>query len=88
MPNQSPNSKDSPKDKKETVRKKSHEYLKYSGMAFEMIIIMGLFTFAGTKLDVYFQTSQKYFTILGVILGTVFALVFTLRDFFFNKKDK
>ena len=84
MSSQSPKTK---KDDKSKARKKSQDYLKYSGMAFEMIIIMALFTFGGTKLDAYFQTNQQYFTILGVILGTVFALVYTLRDFLI-KKDK
>ena len=79
MPNQSPK-------KNKRKRKKSHDYLKYSGMAFEMAIIMALFTFGGSKLDGFFETEKNYFTILGALLGTGISLVYTLRDFIKNDK--
>jgi len=85
MPKQSPKSNDSEKKKK--GRHNTNEYLKYSGMAFEMFAIMCLFTVGGNKLDEYMQTDKQYFTILGAILGTISALTYTLRDFLF-KKDK
>jgi len=85
MPKQSPKSKDS--EKKKNSRHKANEVLKYSGMAFEMFAIMALFTIGGNKLDEYMQNEKQYFTMLGAILGTIFALTYTLRDFIF-KKDK
>ncbi len=85
MPNQSPKSENSEKKKK--GKRKANEYLKYSGMAFEMFAVMCLFTVGGTKLDEYLQSEKQYFTMLGAILGTIFALTYTLRDFI-AKKDK
>jgi len=81
----------SPKKKKnksvKKVRKGAHEVLKYSGMAFEMFAIMGAFVFAGSKLDERFLADKAWFTILGAIFGITVAMVYTLRDFFFNKKE-
>ena len=85
MPNQSPKKERSKKRK--SSREQAQSYLKYSGMAFEMIIIMGLFTYGGVKLDEYFQTPENYFTVAGAILGTIFALAFVLKDFIINKKE-
>lgn len=85
MPNRSPKKKKNKSVKK--VRKGSHEVLKYSGMAFEMFVIMGVFVFAGSKLDERFSAEKSWFTILGAILGITVAMVYTLRDFFFNKKE-
>lgn len=81
MPNQSPES-----EQKNEKRKKAHEVLKYSGMAFEMAIIMGFFVFGGSKLDGYFQNEKTYLTILGAIIGTIVALTYTLRDFIKSEK--
>jgi len=86
MPNRSADNKKGKKTDKK-VRKHSNEYLKYSGMAFEMFVIMGIFVFAGTKLDEQMQTEKAWFTILGAVIGTTAAMVYTLRDFFFNKKE-
>ncbi len=78
-------SSQSPKPEKK-IRKKGHEVLKYSGMAFEMAIIMIVFVLIGSKLDEYFQNEKTYLTILGAILGTGVALTYTLRDFIKNNK--
>lgn len=85
MPNQSPKPKDSRNKKR--GKHKTNEYLKYSGMAFEMFAIMCLFTIGGSKLDEYLQSEKQYFTMLGAIFGTIVALTYTLRDFI-SKKDK
>ena len=85
MPNPSAD-KEGQKSKKK-VRKNSNEYLKYSSMAFEMFAIMGIFVFAGNKLDEKFPSEKSWFTILGAILGTTVAMIYTLRDFLFNKKE-
>ena len=85
MPNRLADKRESEKPE-EKVRKHSNEYLKYSGMAFEMFAIMGIFVFVGTKLDERLQNEKGWFTILGAILGTIVALVYTLRDFLFNKE--
>jgi len=85
MPKQPPKPENS--KKKKIGKFKANEYLKYSGMAFEMFAIMVLFTIGGSKLDEYMQSEKGYFTLLGAILGTIFALTYTLRDFI-SKKDK
>ncbi len=69
-------------------RKNSTAYLKYTGMAFEMFAIMGLFTYGGIKLDAAMETNRPYFMLLGAVLGTTAALIYTLRDFIFTKTKK
>ena len=46
-------------------------YLKYSGLAFQMIIVLGLAAFAGIKLDAYVGNKNPWFTILFMLLGVV-----------------
>lgn len=86
MPNQYPDKTHSTK-KKKSPRKDAKSYLKYSGMAFEMAAIMGIFTFGGSKLDEKLQLTKNYFTLIGAVLGTILALTFVLKDFIFNKEE-
>lgn len=74
-------------EKSKTSRKTANSYLKYSGMAFEMFAIMGVFTIAGVKLDEHLQLSKNYFTLLGAIVGTILALTYVLKDFIFKKEE-
>ena len=63
--------------------KKSHSsnaYLKYSGMAFQMGIIILLGSFLGKRLDLYFNTPKPYLTILFALLSIAAAFYITLKD--------
>ncbi len=69
-------------DKRKKGRKQVDAYLKYSGMAFQMGIIILVGTFAGQKLDEYFQAERPYFTVLMALLSIFAALYVTLKDLF------
>ncbi|AKQ47237.1 hypothetical protein TH63_18870 [Rufibacter radiotolerans] len=60
-------------------------YLKYSGLAFQMIAIMGAAAWGGRKLDAYFQNQTPWWT-LGLLLVAVFASMYSVIVSLTNKK--
>lgn len=59
-------------------------YLKYSGLAFQMIGVMVLAAFAGMKLDDHFQTENPWFTIILLLVAVVASMVLVIVSL--NKK--
>ena len=59
-------------------------YLKYSGLAFQMIGAMVLAAFAGMKLDDYFGTQNPWFTIILLVIAVVASMVLVILSL--NKK--
>ncbi len=59
-------------------------YLRYSGLAFQMIGAMVLAAFGGMKLDAYFETSAPWFTIILLLLAVVASMVLVILSL--NKK--
>ncbi|MFO7853550.1 MAG: AtpZ/AtpI family protein [Bacteroidota bacterium] len=69
-------------------RKKSDNlksYARYSSIAFQMIIIIGLMTYAGVKLDERRGGETPVFTVILSLLGVFAALYITLKDFIGKK---
>jgi hypothetical protein len=62
------------------------QYLKYSGMAFQLAIVLLIGTFAGNRLDQFFQTKRPYFTALLALLSLFAGLYVSLKDLLFGKK--
>jgi F0F1-type ATP synthase assembly protein I len=56
-------------------------YLKYSNLALQMGVIIGLGAWGGKKLDAYYGTSKPYYTIVLSLLAIVIALYLVLKDF-------
>ncbi|NUN99330.1 MAG: AtpZ/AtpI family protein [Saprospiraceae bacterium] len=54
--------------------------MKYSGMVFQMGIIILIGTWAGKKLDERMQTSKPYFTVALALLSIFAALYTVLKD--------
>ena len=50
---------------------KLQSYLKYSGLAFQMLMVLGLAAYAGMRLDAYVGNRNPWFTILLMVLGVV-----------------
>ncbi len=77
--------KDKDKQEKQQKLKKRKKQMtsiaKYSALAFQMLAIILVFVFIGVKLDAYFQTSFRWFTLIGTILGFVLSLYHSLKDF-------
>lgn len=50
-------------------KKNSNAFLKYSSIAFQMFLIIGVFSFAGYKLDEYQNMDKPLYTAFFGILG-------------------
>lgn len=82
-----PNPEDNGKDRGKAPRKQVDAYLKYSGMAVQMGVIMLIGTFAGQQLDARFQTERPYLTVLFALLSIFAALYLTLKDILSPKNE-
>lgn len=72
-------------DDKDDVRKGAQNYMKYSGMAIQMGVIILVGTYAGIWLDKRMQTETPWFTV-GLSLLSIFAALYvSLKDLFTNK---
>jgi len=77
-----------------TVNKKKHnveketnslsKYAYYSGLGFQMIAIIGVFTFIGYKIDERMNNEKPIFTALLSLLGVVISLYSVIKSV--NKK--
>jgi len=63
------------------------QYLKYSGMAFQLAIVLAIGTYAGHRLDQYLQTERPYFTALLALLSLFAGLYLSLKDLLFGEKS-
>lgn len=54
---------------------------RYSGMAFQMIIIILVMTWCGTKLDKVLELKTPVFTIILSLLGVFGGIYTSLKDF-------
>jgi hypothetical protein len=74
-------------DKKQLPDKDQiNNYAKYSALAFQMAVIIGLGTFGGYKLDQLLGLNFKIFTIVLSLLSVVMAIYFAVKDFLKPKK--
>ena len=60
--------------------------VKYGNMALQMGLIIGLSTWGGQKLDLYYKNQTPVFTIVLSLLGIIIALYLVLKDFIQPKK--
>ncbi|WP_457617007.1 AtpZ/AtpI family protein [Lutibacter sp.] len=59
---------------KQKKKKPLHKYIQLTGVAFQMGITIYLGTYVGKKLDDYFQSTKKTFTIIGTLLGLLISI--------------
>ncbi|AKD05538.1 AtpZ/AtpI family protein [Pontibacter korlensis] len=59
-------------------------YVKYSGMAFQMIGALVVAAFAGRKLDAYMGNEKPWFTIALLLVAVIATMVLTIISI--NKK--
>jgi len=62
-------------------KKKLDDFIRYSSLAFEMIIIMGIGVFAGIKIDSWLRLSFPAFTLGLMILSVIGAIYHAIRKF-------
>lgn len=62
-----------------TGRKNLNNYARYSGMAFQMLVIILLGVFAGFKLDQWLQT-KPIFTVILSVISVFLSIYYVIRD--------
>ncbi len=67
------------KQPKNTEKRPLDAYIKYSTLGFQMIGIIGAFTFAGYKLDESQQTSLPIYTAMLSLVGVGISLYFIFK---------
>ena len=71
------------KNKETTNRQNSslNYYAKYSGLAFQMGIIIAVAVWGGIKLDELAEINKPIFTIILSLLGVFMAIYIAVKDF-------
>lgn len=72
----------------EKNRKQANAYLKYSGLAFQMGMVIGLFAYAGNWGDEYLGFKTPWLSILGSLLGVGLSLYLLIREVMQDSKSK
>ena len=67
-------------------QKRPNQFIKYSNMAIQMGLSIGLGAWAGHKLDVYYKNSRPILTAILSLAGIAAALYLVLKDFIKPKK--
>jgi hypothetical protein len=71
------------KNKRDSSQGRSglNDYFKYAGMGFQMLAVIGLFTWGGIKLDQRTSLEKPLFTAFFSLLGVVIGIYTALKDF-------
>ena len=54
-------------------------YLKYSGMAFQMIVVLLIAAYAGQWLDKHFNSTQPWFTLVLLLIGVTASMYIIIK---------
>ncbi len=57
-----------------------NNYIKYSGLGFQMILIIGIFSFAGYKIDHSFHHQTQWATAVLSLCGVFVSLYIVLKS--------
>lgn len=66
--------------KKDDTGKQANNLAKYTGIAFQMLATIGLFTFIGYKIDEHNNGSKQIFTAILGLIGVVISLIQVIRS--------
>lgn len=66
--------------------KQPKAFLKYSNMAIQMGLIIGLSAWGGQRLDHHYNNSKPILTIILCLIGIGISLYLVLKDFIHPKK--
>jgi hypothetical protein len=69
------NKKSYPKQKKQL-----NKLVRFSGIAFQMVIIISLGSFSGYQLDLYLEINNSIFTIAFSLLSIAVALMYVIQQ--------
>jgi F0F1-type ATP synthase assembly protein I len=62
-------------------------YVRYSGMATQMLVVIGGFTWGGWSLDKWLDM-KPLFVVIGSLLGVAIAMYLIIKDFIPKNKKK
>ena len=71
--------------KENNNRKEASNFARYSGIAFQMLAIIGIMTFIGYKIDENREGKQQIFTAIFGLVGVVISLIQVVRSLNKNK---
>ena len=77
-----------PKKSKQKPINRLNAYAKFSGVAFQMIAIIGLGTYGGVKLDEKYPNEHSLFTIILSLLSVAIAMYYVIRQVSFTSNKK
>ena len=61
-------------------KKKFDNFIRYSSLGFEMMAVIGIFTFLGYKIDQWMKNEFKAFTFGLMILSVIIAVIYGTRN--------
>ncbi len=61
--------------------------MKYAGMGVQMLAIIGIFTWAGLKLDKRSGNEYQIYTAILALLGVIIGIYTMLKDFIHKDED-
>lgn len=68
------------KNQKKKNKKDFDTYIRYSSLAFEMMAIIAVGTFAGYKIDQWMDNEFKAFTLGLMIFSVILAIIYGTRN--------
>ena len=64
----------------ETEKQALNSYVKYTGVAFQMMAIIGLSAYIGYKTDQYYDHKTQWVTAIACVLGVFLSIYQTIRQ--------
>ncbi len=69
-------------------KKQINTYIKFSGVAFQMIAVIGVFSYLGVWLDKKFPNNFSLNTVIFSLFGVIFAMYLVIKKVIAQNKDK
>ena len=66
--------------KQNKPKKKFDDFIRYSGLGFEMMAIIAILTFVGYKIDQWMANEFKAFTLGFMVLSVVGAIIYGTKN--------
>ncbi|WP_262712024.1 AtpZ/AtpI family protein [Formosa maritima] len=64
-----------------------NSYVKFSGIAFQMIAIIAIGTFIGVKLDENYPNKNNLFTLTFTLSSVIISIIFVIRRIIAGSKE-
>ncbi|MBN1986677.1 MAG: AtpZ/AtpI family protein [Prolixibacteraceae bacterium] len=68
------------RQKQNKPKKKFDDFIRYSSLGFEMMAIIGIFTFLGYKIDQWMENEFNGFTLGLMIFSVIVAIIYGTRN--------